>query len=472
MYVLGLIFWLYDRPLASTIAFLEDYFAQQRNLPDVAQANVKVLKAGFHFGETVRMFTHRYQVAKASIPPGTYRRVTGNEAVALGLIAAAQLAGKSLIYCSYPITPASEILHYLAARKHFGVRTIQAEDEIAAVSAAIGAAFAGQIGCTGTSGPGLALKSEAMGLAVMTELPLVIVNVQRAGPSTGMPTKTEQADLNQALYGRSGESPLLVMAPFSPADCFATVLDGCRLALKHMTPAVILSDAYLANGAEPWRLPELSQLPPIAVRHPAAAAGAESAADFHPYQRNAFGARPWALPGTPGLEHRIGGLEKEDGTGNVSYDALNHQRMTELRAAKVQSIASELPATDLVGAKRGDLLVVGWGSTYGAILSAVQRLQEAGRQVSYLHLRYLNPLPRDLKEKLESFAQILVPELNSGQLCSLLRHRFLVDARGLNKVQGQPFLIEEIQQGIELMLAGRWGDRLAVGPHQFGELDA
>ncbi len=459
MYVLGLIFWLYHRPVDATVAYLEDYFGKKKNLPAVAAANITVLKAGYNFGETARLFTHRYHVAKATIPPGTYRRVTGNEAVALGLIAAAQLAGKSLVYCSYPITPASEILHYLAARKQYGVKTIQAEDEIAAVCAAIGASFAGQIGCTGTSGPGLALKTEAIGLAVSTELPLVVVDVQRAGPSTGLPTKTEQGDLLQAMYGRSGESPVVVLAARSPADCFDTALEAARLAMQYMVPVILLSDAYLANGAEPWRLPDPDSLPRIAVDHPAGDGG-----EFHPFQRDGRGVRPWALPGTPGLEHRIGGLEKADVTGDVSYEAANHQRMVELRQRKIDRIADELPQLEVCGDGEADLLVVGWGSTFGAITSACQQARQRGQRVNSLHLRYLNPLPADLGPLLGKYDKVLVPEINSGQLRAILRERFLVDARGLNKIQGQPFLIEEIQEAIDLMHAGRWGAAVSRAP--------
>ena len=459
MYVLGLIFWLYDRPLEATIAYLDDYFGKQKKLPEIAAANIKVLKAGYHFGETVRMFTHRFHVAKAAMPPGTYRRVTGNEAIALGLIASSKLAGKSLVYCSYPITPASEILHYLAGRKHFGVKTVQAEDEIAAICAAIGASFAGQIGCTGTSGPGLALKTEALGLAVMTELPLVVVDVQRAGPSTGLPTKTEQGDLLQALWGRSGESPVVVLAARSPADCFDTALEAARLALLHMVPVVLLTDAYLANGAEPWRLPDPDTLEPITVSHPRS-----DNTVFHPYARDDRLVRPWAVPGTVGLEHRIGGLEAREVTGEVNYEAENHQRMVELRQRKIDLIAQTLPPLEICGLQSGDLLVVGWGSTHGAILSACQAAREEGKRVGSIHLRHLNPLPRDLGSILARFDRILVPELNSGHLRTLLRDRFLVDVRGLNKIQGQPLLIEEIQDAIDMLLDGRWGDRLSVMP--------
>ncbi len=462
MYALGLILWLYDRPLDHTIAFLETFFGKKKNLPEVAAANVKALKAGYHFGETAELSAHRYHVDPASIPSGTYRRITGNEATAIGLVAATTLAEKTLVYCSYPITPASDILHYLAAQKHFGVKTLQVEDEIAACCAAIGAAYAGQIGVTGTSGPGVALKSEAIGLAVMTELPLVVVNVQRGGPSTGLPTKTEQSDLFQAVYGRNGDCPMIVLAPRSPADCFDSALEAVRLAVKHMTPVMVLSDGYLANGAEPWRVPEADFLEKITIEHPRPSEGDEP---FQPYTRDGNLARPWALPGTQGLEHRIGGLEKEDGSGNVCYVPENHQRMTQLRREKIERIAEFLPPAEPDGPDDAKLLVIGWGGTYGTILTAVRNAQEQGKSVASLHLRHLNPFPANLGQVVAQSEKVLVPELNAGQLRSLLRDRFLVDARGLNKVQGQPFLIEEIEQAIDLMLSGDWGDHASLCPH-------
>jgi 2-oxoglutarate ferredoxin oxidoreductase subunit alpha len=462
MWALGLIYWLYDRPLDVTIKYLEDYFGKKKKLPEVAAANIKALKAGFYFGETAEMFPVRYHVAKAAIKPGKYRKVTGNEATAMGLVTAAKLAGKTAVYCSYPITPASDVLHNLAAMRHYGVKTFQAEDEIAAVCAAIGASFAGQLGITGTSGPGLALKSEALGLAVMTELPLVVVNVQRGGPSTGLPTKTEQSDLLQALFGRNGDCPLVVIAPQSPADCFDIAIEAVRLALDYMVPVIILSDGYLGNGAEPWLVPDAKSFQPITVKH------ATDAATYHSYARDEKLARPWAIPGTPGLEHRIGGLEKAHVTGNVSYDPDNHQRMTELRQAKVSGIAKALPPLKVQGPDAGDLLVLGWGGTYGSIATAVQHARAKGKSVASAHLRHLSPMPANLGEVLKAYQKVLIPELNTGQLRLLIRGRFLVDARGLNKVQGKPFLVEEIEEAIDLMLSGAWGDREFLIPRHHG----
>ncbi len=464
MFALGLIYYLYDRPLDQTIRYMNDYFGSKKKLPQVAAANIQALKAGFYFGETAEIFPVRYHVAKASAKPGVYRKVTGNEAAAMGLITAAKLAGKQLIYCTYPITPASDILHSLAAMRHYGVKTVQAEDEIAAVCAAIGVSYAGQLGVTGTSGPGLALKSEAIGLAVMTELPLVVVNVQRGGPSTGLPTKTEQSDLLQAMFGRNGDCPVVVIAAQSPADCFDAAIEACRLAMQYMVPVLLLSDGYIANGAEPWRVPNPDDFQPITVLHPKAIDGDGSG--FEPYMRDAKGARPWALPGTRGLEHRIGGLEKQDVTGSVSYDPENHQRMTELRHHKVENIADTLPPAKPLGPESGDLLVVGWGGTYGSIRSAVERARVEGIDVAALHLRYLNPMPKNLGQVLKRFKRILVPELNTGQLRMLLRARFLVDARGLNKIQGKPFLVDEILQGIRLMSTGGWGEAESLSPHK------
>jgi len=461
MYALGLICWLFERPLEPTIDYLNDYFGVKKDRPEIAEANIAVLKAGANFGEISQLFAYRYRVDRASLAEGTYRRITGNEAAALGLTAAAKLANKTVVYCSYPITPASEILHHLATMKRFGVKTVQSEDEIAAICSAIGASFAGQLGCTGTSGPGLALKSEALGLAVMTELPLVVFDVQRGGPSTGLPTKTEQSDLLQALHGRNGDSPLVVLAARSPADCFDTTVEAARIALQHMVPVVVLSDSYLANGAEPWRVPDPDDLDPIPITHPAAT---DERGDFEPYRRDERLVRPWAVPGTPGLEHRLGGLEKSDGKGDVSYTAENHQRMTELRVQKIERIAERIPPTTIEGRPDASLMVLGWGGTYGAITTAVQRAQQQGKSVSAVHLRHLNPLPADLGEILRGFGQVLIPELNTGQLRSLIRARYLVDARGLNKVQGRGFLVEELEQGIDLMLSGDWGDRESRTP--------
>lgn len=472
MYALGVSYWLFNRPLDTTIRHLEDYFGKKKNKPEVAEANVKALKAGYFFGETAEMFPVRYEVTKADIKPGKYRKIMGNEALAMGLIAGSDLADKSVIYCSYPITPASTVLHALANMKHFGVKTFQAEDEIAAVCAAIGASFGGEVGVTGTSGPGLALKSEAIGLAVMMEMPLIVVNVQRGGPSTGLPTKTEQSDLLQGMFGRNGDCPVVVIAPQSPADCFDTGIEAVRIALKHMVPVLIMTDGYLANGSEPWLIPNASDLEPIGVTHPTGVAAGENgiepeadatpgdAADngFTPYARDEFLARPWAIPGTAGLEHRLGGLEKEDITGNVNYDPENHQRMTAIRAAKVQKLAEILPPVEPHGDPSGDLLVLGWGGTFGSIHTAVNNARAQGKSVSSLHLRHLNPMPKNLGEVLKQYKQVLIPELNMGQLRLLIRGKYLVDARGLNKIQGKPFLVEEIEQAIDLMLNGEWGD--------------
>lgn len=459
MFALGLVYWLYDRPLDQTLKYLNDYFGGQKNLPDVAAANIASLKAGYYFGETAEMFPVRYHVARALIEPGKYRKVSGNEALAMGLISASQLAQKQLIYCSYPITPASDILHALASMRHFGVKTFQAEDEIASICAAIGASFAGQLGVTGTSGPGLALKSEAINLAIMTELPVVIIDVQRGGPSTGLPTKTEQSDLLQAAFGRNGDSPLVLLAPRSPGDCFNTAIEAVRIAFKYMVPVIILSDGYLANGAEPWQIPKAASLPKIEVEH------AVDPGNFEIYSRDENLARPWAIPGTPGLEHRIGGLEKQHITGNVSYDAANHQMMTAVRRQKVEKITNAIPPLQVQGDDEGgELLLVGWGGTYGSIVTAVDHARAEGKSVSAIHLRHLNPMPRNLGDILGRFKKVLVPELNMGQLRLLIRGRYLVDARGLNKVQGRPFLVEEIEQAIGLMLENKFADHEYLVP--------
>ncbi|MCC7205476.1 MAG: 2-oxoacid:acceptor oxidoreductase subunit alpha [Phycisphaeraceae bacterium] len=458
MWALGLIYFLYDRSLDTTIKYLDDYFGKKKKLPQVAEANIKALKAGYYFGETAEIFPVRYHVGRAPVSPGTYRKVTGNEATAMGLVTASKLSGKTLIYCTYPITPASDILHDLATMRHMGVKTFQAEDEIAAVCAAIGVAFAGQLAVTGTSGPGLALKSEAIGLAVMTELPLVVIDVQRGGPSTGLPTKTEQSDLLQAMFGRNGDCPVIVLAAQSPADCFNAAIEAVRLAFKHMAPVLLLTDGYIANGSEPWKVPDASSFEKIPVSHPT------DAASFKPYQRDEHLARPWAIPGTPGLEHRIGGLEKADITGAVSYDPANHHRMTELRAAKIVKVVDDVPPAQVYGPEQGDLLVVGWGGTYGSIRTAVERAQHEGRSVAGLHMRHLNPMPANLGQVFRRYKKVLVPELNTGQLRMLLRARYLIDARGLNKIYGKPFLVEEIHYAIEHMLSGQWGDRESIPP--------
>ena len=444
-FALGVVYWLFDRPMEPTLHWIERKFGPT---PAVLDANTKALKAGYHFGETTEMFGQRYVVPKAKLPPGTYRQVSGNEATSLGLIAAAQLAGKPLFYGSYPITPASEILQELSRHKSFDVRTFQAEDEIAAMTSVIGAAYAGAFAVTGTSGPGAALKSEGLGLAIMTELPMVIVNVQRGGPSTGLPTKTEQADLNQAVLGRNGEAPLCVLAAATPADCFNMAIEAFRIAVKYMTPVVLLTDGYLANGAEAWRIPDIDELPKFDIRHPRAGDG------FQPYARDEHLARPWAIPGTPGLEHRIGGLEKENVSGDVCHEPDNHQLMCELRRAKIDRIAQDIPPQEILGDDSGDLLVVGWGSTYGAIATAVERCRVKGMSVSSVHLRYIDPMPADLGDILRRFKRVVVPEMNLGQLLHRLRSAYLVDAIGFHKIQGKPFEIAEIENKIQELLDG------------------
>ncbi len=446
-FALGLMFWLYERPLDSTIRWFEEKFARN---PEVRDANIATMKAGYNFGDTAELFPQRFHVAKADLPPGRYRNITGNSATALGFLAASKLANLPLFYGSYPITPASDILHELSRFKNFGVKTFQAEDEIAAIGSAIGASFGGFLGLTGTSGPGLALKSEALGLAVMVELPLVVAMIQRSGPSTGMPTKTDQADLLQVLFGRNGESPVAVVAPATPSECFHYAIEAFRLALRHMTPTVFLSDGYLGTGSEPWRVPEADELPRIEVKF------ARDPEGFNPYDRDPETlARPWAAPGTPGLEHRIGGLEKAHITGDVSYDGDNHDRMTRFRAEKVARIANDVPDVEVIGDESGDLLVLGWGSTYGANLSAVQRVQAEGLAVSCAQLRYLNPFPSNLGEVISNFEQVLIPELNLGQLAMLVRSRYVVDAASLNKVTGRPFLIAEIEEKIHELVGSK-----------------
>jgi 2-oxoglutarate ferredoxin oxidoreductase subunit alpha len=446
-FALGLVYWLYERPLDPTLRWIAAKFAEN---VAIREANSRALKAGYNYGETTGAMPAHYRVLKAAIPPGRYRKVTGNESVAMGLVAAAHRANLPLLFAAYPVAPASDILHHLAEMKRFGVRTFQAEDEIAAVGAAIGAAFGGALGVTATTGSGVCLKSEAVGLAVMTELPLVVIDVQRGGPSTGLPTKTEQADLLQALYGRHGECPAAVLAPQSPADCFAMMFEAVRLAVGFMTPVFVLSDGYVASNAEPWRIPGADELPAIPVRHAEAAGGVA----FRPYNRDDRLVRPWAVPGTPGVEHRLGGLEKQDGTGEVSYDPANHEHMVRVRAQKIANIAREIPELAVDGPGSGELLVVGWGGTHGAILSAVQRARRAGLSVAHAHLRYLNPLPRNTGDVLRRYKRVLVPELNAGQLRLLLRAAFLVDVVGLNKVQGRPFLVSEIEAKVA-ELAGK-----------------
>jgi 2-oxoglutarate ferredoxin oxidoreductase subunit alpha len=448
MFVLGFLYWLYNRDLTSTFSFLHDKFSKR---PEILDSNIKALQAGYNYGDTVEAFTTRYKVEKAKLPPGNYRSITGNLALSYGLIAAAHKAGLPLFLGTYPITPASDILHELARHKHFGVRTFQAEDEIAGITAAIGAAYGGSLGVTSTSGPGMALKTEAMGLAVMLEIPLVIVNVQRGGPSTGLPTKTEQSDLLQAYYGRNGECPMPVVAAATPSDCFNAVYEAVRIAVQHMTPVILLSDGYIANGAEPWRYPKTAELPSITVNFKRRLEDGEQ--KFMPYQRNEKGVRDWVVPGTPGLEHRIGGLEKEDITGNVSYDPENHQRMVKLRQEKVDRIADYIPLQELdSGPEEGDVLVLGWGSTYGAIKSAVSELQQQGHAVAHAHIRYLRPFPRNLGDILQRYKKVLVPEINNGQLIKIIRDRYLIDATGYNKIKGVPITRTELVTAIKELL--------------------
>jgi 2-oxoglutarate ferredoxin oxidoreductase subunit alpha len=445
-FALGVMFWLYERSMAGTEKWIAEKFAGK---DAIAEANRRALHAGYAFGETTEIFHTHYRVAAAHLPPGTYRNITGNEATALGFVMASKLAERDLFLASYPITPASDILHQLSSYKHLGIKTVQSEDEIAAIGAAVGAAYGGAMGMTTTSGPGMALKAEMLGLAVMVELPLVVVDVQRAGPSTGMPTKTEQGDLLMSMFGRNSDSPIPVIAPATPAECFTMAIEAWRIALHHMTPVVFLSDAFLATGAEPWSIPNVADLPSIKVEN----APASEKPGFRPYQRDPETlARPWAVPGTPGLEHRIGGLEKLDELGTVSYDPDNHHRMNLLRAEKVARVARDIPPTEIYGDATGDLLILGWGSTYGAIRSAVERLQSRGKRVSHAHLRYLNPLPNDLGAMLKNFKHVLMPELNAGQLRMLIRAKYLVDAVGFNLVRGKPFQIGEIEAKAESIL--------------------
>ena len=446
MFALGLLYWLYGRSLDSSVNFIQKKFAKA---PDIVEANIKALNAGYYYGETLEIIKTTYRVNKAKFEKGKYRNIMGNNALAFGLLTAAQRSGLDLYYGGYPITPASDILHYLAQYKNFGVKTFQAEDEIAGVVSAIGAAFAGDLAITATSGPGVALKSEALGLAVITELPLVLVNVQRGGPSTGLPTKTEQSDLNQAIYGRNGEAPMVVLAPATPADCFMMAYEACRIALKYMIPVILLSDGYIANGSEPWKIPDVNTLPDMETRILKKKEG------FAPFNHgNPDLARPWALPGTPGMEHRIGGLEKWEETGHVSYDPENHQKMVELRQEKVDIIARDLPPAKPFGKESGDLLVIGWGGTHGALRSAVETAQSEGMSVSHLHLRHLNPLPQNLGEILVKFQKVMIAELNLGQLSNIIRAKFLVDAVGLNKVQGKPFTQTEVFNKITELVKG------------------
>jgi 2-oxoglutarate ferredoxin oxidoreductase subunit alpha len=443
-FALGIMYWMYTRPMEPTIKWIAEKF---KKTPELVEANTRVLKAGYAFGETTEIFGSRYEVKPAALAPGRYRSITGNEAAAWGMIAASVKSGLDLFLGSYPITPASDILHELSRHKNFRVKTFQAEDEIAGITSAIGASYGGALALTTTSGPGLALKGEALGLAVMLELPLVLIDVQRGGPSTGLPTKTEQADLLQAVYGRNSEAPIPVIASSTPADCFYTAFEACRIAVKYMTPVIFLSDGYLANGAEPWMIPPVSSLADIPVKF------ATNPEGFQPYRRDeATLARPWAIPGTPGLEHRIGGLEKENITGNVSYDPENHEFMVRTRQAKIDGIANDLPPATVDGDSKGDLLVVGWGGTYGSIRSAVEVKRREGKSVSHLHLRYVNPFQSNVGEILYNFKQILVPELNLGQLSKILRAKYLLPIVSQTKVQGLPFKSDEIEKKIDELL--------------------
>jgi 2-oxoglutarate/2-oxoacid ferredoxin oxidoreductase subunit alpha len=445
MFVLGFLYWMYDRDMDTTITFLKDKFGKKI---EILESNVKALQAGYNYADTVETFRTKYTVQKAKMEPGTYRSIMGNPAVAMGLIAASQKSGLPLFLGSYPITPASDILHDLSKYKNFGVKTFQAEDEIAAITSAIGASYGGSLGVTTSSGPGIALKAEAMGLAVMLEIPLLVINIQRGGPSTGLPTKTEQSDLMQAYYGRNGECPMPIVSASTPSDCFGAVYEAARLSVQHMTPVMFLSDGYIANGAEPWKFPKSEELPEIKVNF-ATAENLTADGKFMPYQRDEKLARPWAKPGTAGLEHRVGGLEKQDITGNISYDSDNHQHMVKLRQEKVDRIANYIPEQSLdSGPEKGKLLVLGWGSTFGAIKSACAELQKAGKAVSHAHLRYVRPFPKNLGTILKNFDTVLIPEINNGQLVKIIRDVYFVDAKAYNKIMGVPItkgeLVEEI----------------------------
>jgi 2-oxoglutarate ferredoxin oxidoreductase subunit alpha len=448
MFVLGFLYWLYNRDMTSTFSFLHDKFGKKA---DILESNIRSLQAGYNYGDTVEAFTTRYRVEKAKLPPGNYRSITGNTALSYGIIAASQKAQLPVFLGTYPITPASDILHDLARYKNFGIRTFQAEDEIAGIAAAIGASYGGSLGITTTSGPGMALKTEAMGLAVMLEIPLLIINIQRGGPSTGLPTKTEQSDLLQAYYGRNGECPMPIVSASTPSDCFGAVYEAIRIAVQHMTPVIFLSDGYIANGAEPWLYPQSADLEPIEVKFKKGLDADE--AKFMPYKRDEKLVRPWAVPGTPGLEHRIGGLEKEDITGNVSYDAENHEHMVKTRQEKVDRIADYIPLQTLdAGPESGELLVLGWGSTYGAIKSAVAELNGKGHAIAHAHLRHMRPFPKNLGDMLKRYKKVLIPEINNGQLIKIIRDKYLVDAIPYNKIKGVPITRTEVSAVIAEML--------------------
>jgi 2-oxoglutarate ferredoxin oxidoreductase subunit alpha len=446
-FALGMCYWLYNRSMDSTVRWIEEKF---KNKPLLVEANKLAMKAGYSYCEATEAFQISYEIPPAQLAPGMYRNLSGNQALALGFITASQKSGLRLFQGSYPITPASDILHELSQYKDFGVMTFQAEDEIAAITSAIGAAYAGALAITTTSGPGMALKTEAMGLAVAVEIPLVICDIQRGGPSTGLPTKTEQADLLQALFGRNSEAPIPIVAAATPSDCFWAALEACRIAVKYMVPVILLSDGYLANGAEPWRIPDVTDIPEFPVHF---ATERNSPNGYLPYKRDPQTlARPWAVPGTPGLEHRIGGLEKQDVTGNINYEPLNHEKMVRIRAAKVEAVAQDIPDIEPAGDAHGDLLIIAWGSTHGAITAAVKAQRAEGRKIGHIHLRHLNPLPSNLGDVIQRYKKVLVPELNMGQLLWVLRAKYLVDAVGLNKIQGRPFKQSELEQKIEEML--------------------
>jgi len=448
MFVLGFLYWMYNRNMDSTIAFLQEKFGKS---PEIYESNIRALQAGYNYGDTTEASGTTYTVAKARMAPGVYRSIMGNQALAYGLIAFSQKSELPMFLGSYPITPASDILHELSRHKSFGIRTFQAEDEIAGITSAIGASYGGSLGVTTTSGPGMALKTEAMGLAVMLEIPLIIVDVQRGGPSTGLPTKTEQSDLLQAYYGRNGECPMPVVAAATPSDCFDAIYEACRISVEHMTPVIFLSDGYIANGAEPWRFPQSDDLPAVKVAFKTALGHGEE--KFQPYLRDENLVRPWAVPGTPGLEHRIGGLEKQNITGNVSYDPENHQLMVKLREEKVEKIATSIPDQKLdSGPEKGQLLVLGWGSTYGVIKSTVAELQSQGVAVAHAHIRYLRPFPKNLGDIIKNFDQVLIPEINNGQLIKIIRDKYLIDARGYNKIMGVPITKSELTEAIRKML--------------------
>ena len=451
MFVLGFLYWMYGREMENTINFIKEKFSKK---PDIMNSNIAVLQAGYNYGDTTETFTTTYSVERAKMEPGSYRSIMGNQALSLGLIAASQKSGLPLFLGSYPITPASDILHDLSKYKNFGVRTFQAEDEIAAITSAIGASYGGALGITTSSGPGIALKGEAMGLAVMLEIPLLVINIQRGGPSTGLPTKTEQSDLMQAYYGRNGECPMPILSASTPADCFDAIYEAVRISIQHMTPVIFLSDGYIANGAEPWRYPQSKDLPAIEVKFKTALDEGEE--KYKPYARDQKLVRPWAVPGTAGLEHRIGGLEKQNITGNVNYEPENHQLMVKLRQEKVDKIAEYIPEQKLdSGPEKGKILVLGWGSTYGAIKSAVAELQARGEAVSHAHLRYVRPFPSNLGALIKNFDQVLIPEINNGQLIKIIRDTYLVDAKGYNKIMGVPITKTELVLCLEEMLGGK-----------------